>query len=305
MLEMAKELRLAKEEASYATQRLADVILDLHRGKPNETRSPGRQSPQKKNQSPKHLSSLRTLNTSPIIKKSRNAPEKGSRLNDDDDDEDEEEEDDEYSYDEDDFDEESHLNISMGNPLTKKESEKKKNTKKKDYQHDNANDENDEKDTNTIHPPHSSLRNSSEFDWSSKHAYNSSQPRYQPDSRYSREGASADHLLVNKQSFDGVLRASQSLFQRQLASLRESLDTLNHSSSNRRVASSLAHPHYPAEGHNSWASPRRNVSSSLSDIKGGFKSQRDVQQDKLRNALLVVDPTLSQDDISSLMEKYS
>ena len=126
-----------QEEATYATERLADVILDLHHGKTDESsgiRSPPRRSPGKKKNtttthSPQKLSSLRALNSSPIA---RNKPStrnynttnhsKASRLqtgrsiSEEDEDEDEEEDDDNYSYDEEDFDEESNLNLSMGNP---------------------------------------------------------------------------------------------------------------------------------------------------------------------------------------------
>ena len=76
------------------------------------------------------------------------------------------------------------------------------------------------------------------------------------------------------------------MFQRQLASLRERLAAVNHDTSNG-VAASINLPNYTSTGVN-WAAPRRNVSSSLSAIKGEFQSQREVQQNKLMKALLAV-----------------
>jgi hypothetical protein len=78
----------------------------------------------------------------------------------------------------------------------------------------------------------------------------------------------------------------QSLFQRQLASLRDRLDSMNHASTNS-VTASLSLPDY-TRGNRTWAAPRQNVSASLSDIKGGFDSQRQQQRNKLMNALLAV-----------------
>jgi hypothetical protein len=150
-----------QDEASYATQRLADVIMDLHHDKDKDKdkdkkdrkdktddaaaiktripKSPERYSPRRKkntyHHSPQKLSTLGSLNSSPIIKNKARSnsnntnhhPKASSSARfqtsdslheeEDDDDEDDEEE---YSYDEDDFDEESNLNISMGNvPLVR------------------------------------------------------------------------------------------------------------------------------------------------------------------------------------------
>lgn len=79
---------------------------------------------------------------------------------------------------------------------------------------------------------------------------------------------------------------AQNLFQRQLATLRDRLATINHDTSSS-VAASINLPNYTSSGH-TWAAPRRNVSSSLSAIKGDFQSQRHEQQNKLMKALLVV-----------------
>ena len=77
----------------------------------------------------------------------------------------------------------------------------------------------------------------------------------------------------------------QKLFQRQLATIKDRLEGINSSSTNDMV-SSLNLPSYTAR--QSWAAPRGNVSSSLSDVKEEFQSQRHVRQDKLKKALLAV-----------------
>ena len=101
-----------QEEATYATQKLADVIMDLHRSKESQKHSK-QDSPKRQAKSPHKTSSLRSLKSSPITKKSRNKPpsfQNSDSLQ-------EEVGEDDDSYDEDDFDEESHLNISVG-PLS-------------------------------------------------------------------------------------------------------------------------------------------------------------------------------------------
>lgn len=308
LLEMAKELRQAKDEASYATQRLANVIMEMQKQKDSPSTSPRRRHSRKSSRahvalSPKASPTAKFRSFSKSSKENRvkgggNSLQhnsikahKGSYSDvggDDDDDE-------EDYYDEDEFDEESNLHISTGPTATKRSS----SDKVKDD--DTSSDESEE-----VHPPRPSVHDSSELGWKSHSKHSGSEGRYEADRKLAWQEDRAPHgssrkSFSNRESFESVLSASQSLFQRQLASLRERLDVMNHSDSNR-MASSITLPNYSVD---QQFPASRNVSSSMSDIKTEFQSQRELSKARLMKALFAADPSLSHDDVVSLIDKYS
>lgn len=284
LLEMSKELRMAKDEATYATQRLADVLVNFHREKANSSRnvsSPQRKSPEKQSKSPRKRYSLRSLKASPIIRSSK-MKKTSESFNAD-------AEDDEYSYDEDDFDEESNLNFSVGHLPAKTSNESKEDTGV------TTNDEEILEEKKYVHPPLSSIRNSQEILKNTKHKNHDVPLVHRYDAPLS--------YTSNRESFDGILRASQGLFQRQLAAIRDRLEGINRSTAND-VATSLHLPNYRPSAQ-ILSSSGRNTSSSLSDMKTELQTQRKLQQEKLLKALYAVDPTLSMEDAANLVAKYS
>jgi len=297
MKEILKELQAAKEEAAYATKKLADVILEMHRSKETKESAKvdniARKSPRSK--SPK------------VPKKSR---ERSVSF-----DESEEYEDDDEFYSHDDFEEESCIHSSTPQKPVRRPSHQQKEkvnsprrerTATEGEGAPTANPINSEE--GSLHPPRASERESIDFDWVSKAGHGERHVRYPPSESYLRDGSSSvGSLAARRDTFDSVLMASQSLFRRQLSSLRDKLDIMNYTTGdlNSRLSGGY-------EGRRSWlpsdrtgARTHRDITRSLPEFNESRTQERFDAKNKLRATLLQVDPTLSEDDVSALMARYS